>query len=31
MVNGRQVPANTPYDSLKQIIQYQEKLDGIAQ
>ena len=31
LVNGRQVPANAPYDTLKQIIQYQEKLDGIAQ
>jgi protein-disulfide isomerase len=31
MVNGRQVPANAPYDTLKQIIQYQAKLDGVAQ
>jgi protein-disulfide isomerase len=31
MVNGRQVPANASYDTLKQIIEYQEKLDGIAQ
>jgi protein-disulfide isomerase len=31
LVNGRQVPANAPYDTLKQIVQYQEKLDGIAQ
>jgi protein-disulfide isomerase len=31
LVNGRQIPANAPYDTLKQIIQYQEKLDGIAQ
>ncbi len=31
LVNGRQVPANAPYDTIKQIIQYQEKLDGIAQ
>jgi len=30
-VNGRQVPANVPYDTLKQIIEYQEKLDGITQ
>jgi protein-disulfide isomerase len=30
MVNGRQVPANAPYDTLKQIVQFQEKLDGIA-
>ncbi|MGP8174252.1 MAG: DsbA family protein [Terracidiphilus sp.] len=31
MVNGRQVPANAPYDSIKQIVEYQEKLDGVAQ
>jgi protein-disulfide isomerase len=31
VVNGRQVPANAPYDTLKQIIAYQAKLDGIAQ
>ena len=31
LVNGRQVPANAPYDTIKQIIQYQEKLDGISQ
>lgn len=31
MVNGRQVPAGAPYDVLKQIILYQEKLDGIKQ
>jgi protein-disulfide isomerase len=31
MVNGRQVPANAPYETLKQIIQFQEKLDGITQ
>jgi len=30
-INGRQVPANAPYDTLKQIIEYQEKLDGITQ
>jgi protein-disulfide isomerase len=30
MVNGRQVPATAPYDVLKQIIQYQSKLDGVA-
>ncbi len=29
VVNGRQVPANVPYGTLKQIIEYQEKLDGI--
>jgi protein-disulfide isomerase len=31
MVNGRQIPANAPYDTIKQIIQFQEKLDGIKQ
>ena len=32
MVNGRQVPiGGAPYDVVKQIIQFQEKLDGIAQ
>jgi protein-disulfide isomerase len=30
-VNGRQIPANAPYDILKKIIEYQEKLDGITQ
>lgn len=30
LVNGRQVPANAPYDTLKQIITYQQKLDGLA-
>jgi len=29
LVNGRQVPANAPYDVIKQIIQYQAKLDGV--
>ena len=29
LVNGRQVPANGPYDTIKQIIEYQEKLDGL--
>lgn len=28
-INGRQVPANAPYDTLKQIIEYQAKQDGI--
>jgi hypothetical protein len=28
LVNGRQVPANAPYDTIKQIVEYQEKLDG---
>lgn len=31
LVNGRQVPANAPYETLKQIILFQEKLDGIKQ
>jgi len=32
MVNGRQVPiGGLPYDTLKQIIEYQAKLDGISQ
>jgi protein-disulfide isomerase len=31
VVNGRQIPANGSYDTIKQIIQYQIKLDGIAQ
>lgn len=30
MINGRQVPANAPYETLKQIVEYQEKLDSIA-
>ena len=31
IVNGRQMSPNAPFDTLKQIIQYQEKLDGITQ
>jgi len=32
MVNGRQVPiGGAPYDVLKKIVEYQEKLDGITQ
>jgi protein-disulfide isomerase len=31
LVNGRAVPANAPYDTLKKIIEYQSKLDGIGQ
>ncbi|HEY1766435.1 MAG TPA: thioredoxin domain-containing protein [Terracidiphilus sp.] len=31
MIDGRAVPANAPYDTLKKIIQYQAKLDGITQ
>lgn len=30
MVNGRQIPANAPYDTLKQVIDYQAKMDGVA-
>jgi protein-disulfide isomerase len=29
LVNGRQVPANAPYDTIKQIVLFQEKLDGL--
>jgi protein-disulfide isomerase len=29
VVNGRQVPANAPYETVKQNVEYQEKLDGI--
>jgi protein-disulfide isomerase len=29
-INGRQVPANAPYESLKQIIEYQAKADGVS-
>jgi protein-disulfide isomerase len=30
VVNGRMIPANIPYDTLKKIIDYQAKQDGIA-
>lgn len=30
VINGRQLPANTPYDTIKQVILYQAKIDGIA-
>jgi protein-disulfide isomerase len=30
IVNGRQVPANAPYETIKQIIDYQMKLDGLS-
>ena len=30
VVNGRQVPANIPYDVLKKIIEFQAKQDGVA-
>jgi len=29
VVNGREVPANVPYDTLKKIVSYQAKLDGV--
>jgi protein-disulfide isomerase len=29
VINGRQVPANAPYDTLKKIIDFQIKMDGI--
>ncbi len=31
VVNGREIPANIPYATLKRIIQYQAKLDGATQ
>jgi protein-disulfide isomerase len=30
VINGREVPANVPYDTLKKIVAYQAKLDGVA-
>jgi protein-disulfide isomerase len=30
-VNGRAVPANAPYETLKKIVEFQEKLDGVTQ
>jgi protein-disulfide isomerase len=30
LINGRQVSANAPYDTLKQIVEFQEKLDGVS-
>jgi protein-disulfide isomerase len=29
VINGRQIPANASYDTIKQIIQFQAKLDGV--
>jgi protein-disulfide isomerase len=29
VINGREVPANAPYETLKKVITYQAKLDGI--
>ena len=32
MVNGRMVPmGGVPYETIKQVIQFQEKLDGLTQ
>jgi protein-disulfide isomerase len=31
VVNGREVPANAPYETLKEIIEFQAKQDGVAQ
>ena len=31
LVNGRAVPANAPYETLKEIIEFQAKQDGLAQ
>ena len=31
VVNGREIPANVPYDMLKKIVAYQAKSDGITQ
>jgi protein-disulfide isomerase len=31
VVNGREIPANASYDELKKIVEYQAKLDGVAQ
>jgi hypothetical protein len=32
MVNGRQVPiGGVPYETIKQIVDYQAKLDGVTQ
>jgi protein-disulfide isomerase len=31
VVNGREVPANIPYDTLKKIVAYEAKLDGLTE
>jgi protein-disulfide isomerase len=31
VINGREVPANAPYETLKQIVEFQAKMDGVAQ
>ena len=28
-INGRMVPANVPYDTLKKVVEYQAKMDGV--
>ena len=30
VVNGREIPANAPYDTLKKIVEFQAKLDGVS-
>jgi len=30
VINGREVPANIPYETLKKIVEFQAKLDGVA-
>ena len=30
MVNGREIPANIPYETLKKIVEFQAKLDGVS-
>jgi len=30
VINGHEVPANAPYDSLKKIVEFQAQLDGVA-
>jgi protein-disulfide isomerase len=30
MVNGREIPANIPYETLKKIIEFQARLDGVS-
>ena len=30
-INGRMVPANVPYDTLKKVVEYQAKMDGVNQ
>ena len=29
VINGREIPANVPYETLKKIVAYQAKLDGV--